>query len=156
MTSLRQSRAEMELLDWAFTCNGHSLPGAGAQEVVGSSYRAEFAIGDRGPDVITALDKTVFPANENTRTHARWNLAFVIEIVSKSSLRNACYQKFATVWIPNGLQMGWLVDVENNVVDVWQAGAWATLVPFNGTILATPVFPGQQFDFGALENNLDL
>ena len=47
---------------------------------------------------------------------------FIIELRSKSDRLRSAQQKMQT-WIDNGVQLGWLIDPERKVVEVYRRGS---------------------------------
>ncbi len=67
---------------------------------------------------------------------------FVVELLSKTDRLQDLQHKMEE-WIQNGVQLGWLIDPENEAVHVYQPQqALQTIYGFQQLISANPILPG--------------
>lgn len=78
---------------------------------------------------------------------------FVVEVKSSSDNLKTLKEKMKTVWIANGVELGWLIDISTETIYVYQAGKTKVeeTVGFSNTSLsADPIVPGFSLDLGRL------
>jgi Uma2 family endonuclease len=71
---------------------------------------------------------------------------FVAEIRSKGDSIRHLREKMGE-YLENGILLGWLIDLRNTRVEVYQSSMAPTWVEeFEGVLLGEPVLPGFEFD----------
>ena len=76
---------------------------------------------------------------------------FVVEVKSPSDSLEQQKSKMLE-WVANGIKLGWLVDVEDETVYIYNSqGLTTTVNSFDGSLTGEAVLPGFQFDLGLLQ-----
>ncbi|MBC6995416.1 Uma2 family endonuclease [Neolewinella lacunae] len=76
---------------------------------------------------------------------------FVVEVISPTDQLKAAAAKMTTVWIANGVRLGWLVDVENEKLWIYRQNGTVSLVEgFEQVVTGEDVLPGFSFDLRLL------
>lgn len=76
---------------------------------------------------------------------------FVVEVISPTDQLKAAAAKMTTVWMANGVRLGWLVDVENEKLWIYrQNGTVSLLEGFEQVVTGEEVLPGFAFDLRLL------
>lgn len=76
---------------------------------------------------------------------------FVVEIVSPADQEDTLKARMRDVWIANGVQLAWLIDVDNDKLWIYRIDGTVDLVtPLNQTITGEDVLPGFTFDLSLL------
>ena len=72
---------------------------------------------------------------------------FVAEVMSPTDRLTDAQEKMRDVWIANGVQLGWLIDVDNDSMWIYRADGTVTEVsPPDRVITGEDVLPGFEFD----------
>jgi len=76
---------------------------------------------------------------------------FIVEVVSPTDKLSEAEDKMRNTWMANGVQLAWLVDVDNDRLWVYRANRSVELVsPLEGEITGEDVLPNFTFDLGLL------
>lgn len=76
---------------------------------------------------------------------------FIVEVLSPSDNLSVLQEKMSKAWIANGVQLAWLVDVDNDRLWVYRADHSVELVtPLSHEITGEDVLPGFTFDLSLL------
>lgn len=77
---------------------------------------------------------------------------FIVEVRSKTDRLKVLQAKMQETWIGNGVQLGWLVDLENEQVYIYRADQSVGIIKgFDQTIDGEALLPGFQFDLSRLK-----
>ncbi|MCE2994300.1 MAG: Uma2 family endonuclease [Cyclobacteriaceae bacterium] len=88
--------------------------------------------------------------NEINRSFAHICPDFIIELKSYSDSIEALKGKM-NEWIENGCKLGWLMDVDNEVVYIYEQGKpERTHKGFDSTLSGDPILPGFEFELAEL------
>jgi Uma2 family endonuclease len=72
---------------------------------------------------------------------------FIVEVISPSDKLSVAKRKMTETWMANGVRLGWLVDVENEMLWIYrQDGSIETVSGFDRTIDGEDVISGFEFD----------
>jgi Uma2 family endonuclease len=78
---------------------------------------------------------------------------FVIELRSKTDTLKSLQDKMQDVWLKNGVRLGWLIDPQNELCYVYEAGKTdVEKLDFSGKISGKEVLPNFVFDLSELRN----
>ncbi len=76
---------------------------------------------------------------------------FIVEVLSPSDNLSVLQEKMSKAWIANGVQLAWLVDVDNDRLWVYRADHSVELVtPLDHEITGEDILPGFTFDLSLL------
>ena len=102
----------------------------------------------KSPDACFVSDQQIANFTEEDLKHfAKIVPEFIVEVIPPSDQLTEAKSKMLNVWIANGVQLGWLVDVENERLWIYrQNGSVDLIEDFNQTITGEDVVPGFEFD----------
>lgn len=106
----------------------------------------------RSPDTcyVSAEQLSGF-TKEDLKHFAKIVPEFVVEVVSPSDELEDVEEKMRSTWIANGVQLGWLIDVDADKLWIYRADRSVELVtPLDRTIDGEDVLPGFTFDLRVL------
>ena len=88
---------------------------------------------------------------EQLKHFARIVPEFIVEVVSPTDRLVEVERKMRETWMKNGVQQGWLIDVDNDRLWIYRADRSVELVsPLDRAIDGEDVLPGFTFDLTLL------
>jgi len=106
----------------------------------------------KSPDACHVSAKQLAPfTKEQLRHFVEIVPEFIVEVVSPSDDLSDVEDKMRNAWIRNGVQLGWLVDVDEDKLWIYRADGSVELVtPLDQIITGEDVLPGFEFDLRIL------
>ena len=121
---------------------------------MGLVYRSGFTLPDnsvRSPDAAwVSNEKWATLSESEKKKFGHICPDFVVEVMSPSDDLRYMQNKMGS-WIKNGVQLGWLIDAENQSAYIYRADNTMSKVDsFNNTLTGEDVLPGFVFDLNIL------
>lgn len=106
----------------------------------------------RSPDACyVSAEQMVNFVEDDLRHFAPIVPEFIVEIVSPTDRLSDVEKKMRECWIANGVQLAWLIDVDNDRLWIYRADHSVELVtPLNQELTGEDVLPGFTFDLSLL------
>ena len=78
---------------------------------------------------------------------------FVIELRSKKDTLKSLQDKMENVWLKNGVKLGWLIDPQNELCHVYEAGKTEVeKLDFSQRVSGKEVLPDFMFDLSEIQS----